>query len=104
MPISVKYVYICKLVQVLIPCVLMLLKHLLTYLLGCLHSVGVVYGGVVTRHWFRYHYYFTSRRQDGAGIAIICVSTEEEHSCKVFWRVASSKLLWIVKDWCRVCK
>ena len=75
----------------------MLLKHLLTYLLSCLHSVGVIYGGIVRRHWFRYRYYFKSRRQDGAGIAIICVSTKVEHSRKVIWGVSSSKLLWMVE-------
>ena len=64
------------------PYMLMLLKHLLTYFVELFTVCGVIYGGVVTGHCLRYQYYFLSRRQDGAGIAIICISTEEQHALK----------------------
>ena len=66
------------------PYMLILLKHLLTYFVELFTVFGVIYGGVVTRHCFRYLYYFPSRRQDGAGIAIICISTEEQHALKSY--------------------
>ena len=66
------------------PYMLIVLKHLLTYFVKLFTVFGVIFGGVVTRHCFGYQYYFPSRCQDGTSIAIICISTEEQHALKSY--------------------